>query len=454
MSAEQEYNKKNKYLKEWLTPVDTKEFYSFIFPSEDLERPGHAEDNKPNMVFVLKHSQDGKTFFRNVIGFADYSSLSKVKNNDFAICSLCTYSGRNKTAKNAYKLYGFAIDLDGVGMFQLETLRMGFERKVFPYPTFIVNSGRGLHLYYIFFEPIPLYSRNVEILQKLKRGLSYRVWTKETSTYKEMQIQGIFQGFRMPGSLSKLGRTQKAKLKYPVTAFRAGKRVDITYLNHFVHESFKTPEGFDLYGSGIYEDEHLTLEKAKELYPEWYQRRIVEGKPRGRWVCHVGLYNWWLRTITTPGNAKEGNRYYCVAILFIIAIKCNISKEQAWKDALSLLTDYDDLTMHEENHFTEDDVYAASLFYKEEYVRYSINAIEAKTGIRIKRNIRHYRKQAEHLKIARFIQSMNNKNWRAGNGRKSKEALVKEYFQAHPEATIKGAARELGISKNTVKRWK
>ena len=46
----------------------------------------------------------------------------------------------------------------------------------------------------------------------------------------------------------------------------------------------------------------VTLEEAKELYPEWYEKRIVQGEPKqqskmqgGRWGCRDALYGWWKR---------------------------------------------------------------------------------------------------------------------------------------------------------------
>ncbi|WP_438939267.1 hypothetical protein, partial [Clostridioides difficile] len=37
-----------------------------------------------------------------------------------------------------------------------------------------------------------------------------------------------------------------------------------------------------------------TLEEAKELFPEWYQSKIVEGKPlKKTWTCNTALYEWW-----------------------------------------------------------------------------------------------------------------------------------------------------------------
>ena len=42
-------------------------------------------------------------------------------------------------------------------------------------------------------------------------------------------------------------------------------------LIRYVDEQFAVPSGFDAFGSGYWEDEHLTLEKAKKLFPDWYE---------------------------------------------------------------------------------------------------------------------------------------------------------------------------------------
>lgn len=86
-----------------------------------------------------------------------------------------------------------------------------------PRPTYIVNSGHGLHLYYIFKEPIKLYNHIKEPLKKMKFELTERLWNIFTSDLKEKQFQGIFQGFRMVGSPSKFGK------EYRLRAFKTGK---------------------------------------------------------------------------------------------------------------------------------------------------------------------------------------------------------------------------------------
>ena len=120
--------------------------------------------------------------------------------------------------QNARYLYALVFDLDGVGMPQLRDTLHQMNNDILPQATFVVNSGTGLHLYYVLQEPIPMYPYNQKCLKELKYSLTRQIWNRYTSTIKEPQVQGILQGFRVVGSGSKLGR------EYPVTAYRLGGR--------------------------------------------------------------------------------------------------------------------------------------------------------------------------------------------------------------------------------------
>ena len=48
------YRRKNEILSEALTPVTAREFYVDLFPDEDLERQGHPEDGRANMIIAYK----------------------------------------------------------------------------------------------------------------------------------------------------------------------------------------------------------------------------------------------------------------------------------------------------------------------------------------------------------------------------------------------------------------
>ena len=56
------------------------------------------------------------------------------------------------------------------------------ESSILPKATFVVNSGTGLHLYYVLDKPVPMYPQNQKYLKELKYSLTRQIWNKFTST--------------------------------------------------------------------------------------------------------------------------------------------------------------------------------------------------------------------------------------------------------------------------------
>lgn len=458
---------KQAILSDALTQVTPREMYDDIFPDGDLERRGQRDDRKANMIIAYRVDSKGGGL-QNEIVFAGKDGLRFAEKNPFALCGLCTYSGRRRTARNAYRCYGFAFDLDGVGVEECKTVLLGISLKKLPCPQYIVNSGHGLHLYFIFERPVPLYRSVRDYLQRIKIALTRIIWTNETSTIKSRpdndrrDYLGIYQNMRLPGSCSKLGRG-KSRMKYLVTAYRyntyAGARCSLSYLNSWVAESDRVPENED-YSSWDYDvEKHLTLDEAREQFPEWYQKRIVEGRPPKQWVCKRDLYDWWLQRIQQPDGAHDGTRYNCISVLFIYAIKCGITFDEVYADAMSLVAPFQERTIKPDNDFTVNDVQEASKFYKRSYARYSIRAIEMKTHLNLPRNKRNGRKQEIHLQFARGIRELKSSMGEnvSGGGRpkgsSQQKKMVEEWRATHPDGTPKTCIAETGISKNTVYRW-
>lgn len=438
----------------YYTEISALDFYSTIFPPDTLERKGDLSHRASNPIFSFKvRHEDGRTHFQNEIVFADHfeETLAKTTKNDFALCSMISYSGRRKSAKNAFKCHGFIIDLDGVEMPELESFWGWVEElKKIPYPSFVANSGYGLHIYYLFENPVPLYPQVAQHLQALKRGLTDWVWNKETSNHKvsERQYQGIYQSFRMVGSRTKLGNGT-SKNKYLVKAWKTGKPVTIEYLNSFVEDEFKCPENPD-YSSWEWKDEeHHSLSECQELYPDWYERRIIKGEPSGQWKCSKGLYDWWLGKIQE--GAKDGTRYNCVAMLYVYGVKCMIDKSFVDADAMALLEPFNELTTRPDNEFTVEDIIGASKFYDTKYSKMGRAEIQRRTGIRIDKARRNNRKQSEHLFRTRIMRvavaSYENV------GRPDKKTIVEEWRKKNPNGKKAECIRDTGLSKPTVLKW-
>jgi hypothetical protein len=157
------FKMKNEWLGQFYEEVKPKDFYRAVFPEGSFEREGHPEDEKCNGILTVIEGEKA----RNYIVFDDLNMVDEVKGAEFAIMSPVGYSGRNRTAKNARWLYGIAIDLDGVEMEQLRDVFHQMKHDFLPQCTYCVNSGHGLHLYYLFEKPVPLYRH----LQDQLRGV-------------------------------------------------------------------------------------------------------------------------------------------------------------------------------------------------------------------------------------------------------------------------------------------
>ena len=428
-----------------------------------------------NAIALYKEKKNGELINRHCIILKDSANSEKLdflESRVFGIMSPITYVGRNRYAKNARYLYAFAFDLDGVGIKQLRDVLYqqrtdlmstedGSVRKPHaPMANIIVNSGHGLHLYYLLEHPVALYKENIPLLRKMKEGLTNIVWNEFTSNMKDIQYQGIFQGFRIPGTCTKFGEK-----------IRAFKNVDaemhsVRSLNGFLSKFKLTDEEISqLEGKTPYNPSGKTLEEAKRLYPEWYERVIVLGDKRPKkWHIKRDLYDWWLRRLRDLDETiVPGHRYFCMLTLAIYAMKCDIEREELVRDAYSLLKRMDDLTDEEDNHFTRQDIEDALMGYKLWYCTFPRNSIKYLTGLEMKANRRNGRKQDIHLKRARAVQMIDDPkgDWRKGNGRKhetienSKIAWrVREWMLKFPDNHNKSeCARELGLTRPTVRKW-
>ena len=434
------FEMKNEKLRQSYKEVTSMDFYRDIFPVGSFERKGHFEDERGNGIITVIDGEKA----RNYLVFDDLDTINNFSGCEFAIISPVGYCGRNRTAKNARWLYGIAIDLDGVELPQMRDLFYQMQNKILPQCTYCINSGHGLHLYYLFERPVPLYKHLQDKLRDFKYELIAKIWNRFTSTYTErdqVQYQGIFQGFRIVGTQTKLGS------EYLVTAFKTGDRVTVEYLNDFLMDKSKAVTDF-------YYKSDLSLKEAKEKYPEWYERRIVRGEKRGKWHIKRDLYDWWLRKIQS-GEVTVGHRYWCLSVLASFAIKCDIPEDEVLTDALGLISLFDEMSDDDHNRFTKRDVLDAMNMYQESYATYSRAEVERVSGISVPPNKRNGRKQADHIKLMNFVRDEinGNKNWRDGNGRKPKNEIVYKWRVTHKDGKKSDCVRDTGLTKPTVYKW-
>lgn len=109
----------------------------------------------------------------------------------------------------------------------------------------------------------------------------------------------------------------------------------------------------------------------------------------------------------------------------------------------------------ERNPFTTEDVVKALEAYNADYQTFPRKSIEALTGIEMPANKRNGRKREKHLE---YINGMNRVRRSMGEdlgaGRPSKERLVRDFASEHPDMSNRQIADALGVSRNTVNRWR
>ena len=387
--------------------------------------------------------------------------LNEIMQHPFVIMSPVSYTGKRRTKSNARYLYAIAIDIDRVEAKHVDNLLYQSDptRTVpltFPRPQIIVNSGSGIHIYFLLETPHPMFNDVYPILNKIKKELTRRVWNIGTTHEdpKHPQFQGNCQGFRLPGT--------QTKTRQKVTAFQsinpAGKpfyKITDLMANG---GGFLSNQEQELLRKGIYNPKRIPLKQARELYPEWYERRIIQGHKSGRWYVKRDLYDWWKRSISE--QVSVGHRYFCLMALAVYAAKCNIEEEEFMRDLKSFVEPFDGIsyTKRAEDRFTMDDALDAAAAYRECYCTFPLEDLRDITGVEIERNkTRKFKKQKIHLEEARAVRDVRQRRvgriWDESGVKKTKLVDIYEWRKNNPEGSKYACAKDLGISKPTVMKW-
>lgn len=434
--------------------VAPKYFYRQIF-QHHLDKKGAFTKGKYVGIAceITKEKKGKKTVVKRHTITDDLDTIDDLlKSENFIIISPISYIGKSRKTENATRMYAFAIEIDDLRVSDdgrpvgLNDLLHHFDIELLPTPNYIICSGNGVHLYYVFEQPLILFDNVKKSLDAFKKALTPYFWNQYvTKDYKieNIQFESPFQGFRMAGGVTKKGdRTRIFEIStHPIA---------IEELNRYAVKYGKKECQIDI----AYESE-LTLAEAKEAYPVWYERRIVNKQKKGTWECKRDLYDWWKRRITE--GASVGHRYYCLLMLSIYAIKCgrNVSEEELIEDAYSFLDKFDEMSENEINRFTDEDVMdALQGYYDKDLVTYPINSIVYRSGIPIEKNKRNFRKQAIHIKYMNNQRAFKVEMGECTNGgRPDKRQIVQSWRLEHPGGRKIECERDTGLSRHTVLKW-
>ncbi|MBQ6467567.1 MAG: hypothetical protein IJJ61_06455 [Clostridia bacterium] len=474
------YKRKIEWLDNRFTGIAPLEYYRMIFNEGSFQKKCESNgDYKPNGLLQYRNRNDKKSVMRNRIINDDLNIIQQCidregcfLNHEFVVISGCSYIGKNKKNTNARYCHAIIFDIDEVDVPELEKLFQMISDGILPRPTALSVSGNGVHLTYILDKPLPLYGKKLEMLNNLKAVLTRLLWCSYTSQDPNIQYQGIVQGYRVVGTKTKKGHTVKAYL--------TGKIVSLDYLIGFVDDfdsvaMLKPTRKGQGYLSAklkklkkdnklswhlleeLTEDElRYTLDEAKEKWPEWYQRRVIDNQMPGHWHNNKCLYNWWLNKIRT--EAHPGIRMKSILVLGAYAQKCDIPEDEFVWDAYSLVDIFEAMTTDEKNHFTTDDVEAAiRMYHEKDLTKMSVAGIQRMTGLEMHRERETALARNDRLKKSRQIRDLNytdGKHWYDGGGRPDKSDVVRSYLSEHPdEKNVSLIARECGVARNTVYKY-
>lgn len=358
------------------------------------------------------------------------------------------YSG--DTCQNVYAL---VVDIDKIHPETLEVIiKNGNLGNRVPMPTYIVNSGSGVHFYYVFNKPIPYYYKNRKVLKDVYRVLC---GITQKNILAKTDWHAITQPFRLPGSLSKIGKV--------VTGWKCG---DKWLPNALISRLNVEGEELDLQQRPLLSQREYKEMRAmrKQQGNQDKPKTKKEKKWRSSLEGNNGFYEYCLARCYE--KTPEGTRYLSMLGLVVVGYKVRLPKEKIEQDLLELLVHYNQIG----KYMGTKEVQKALRAYNakadkcrsttlEQWFGWEFDRLASKRKAQMEaKGIKEAKKtRAEHLEEARAIRDIRmkrqGKKWDDNNGRKRKDELVAEWQQAHPNGKPKECIADTGISKNTVYKW-
>lgn len=437
-------------------PVSAMEVYTDIFKLGEgyIQKFNDQKRNvQANPLGYWKNKNSDTGHYRVLFEDTFEDTLKEMQQADFSIINGITYFGRRNTQQHASKMYAMIFDLDGVTDKTLNAFLSGAfaDYTIYPIPNYIILSGHGVHLYYLFDYPVPLYPNIKLQLKSFKYALTEKMWNGYTSELDSPQYQGINQGFRVIGGKTKIEGVT-------VTAYRLNTHpYTLRQLGEYIQEDKRIDE------SKLYKESKITLQEAKTKYPLWYEKVVInKDKTITKWdiadkvngANPYALYDWWKKQI--EAGASYHHRYFAIMCLAIYGVKNGVPYDKVKKDAFSYI---DFMNRIEPTQpFTKQDCISALECYDDRYCTFPIEDIAKITAIQIPKNKRNGRKQKTHLKIARAtLEIMNEERGKALQGRPkgtgTKQAIIEQWQQNNPQGNISQCAKELGISRTTIYKY-
>lgn len=408
----------------------------------------------------------------NKVHKVEVDEIEEYLNFDDVALSPCLFYCNWRRKKLLNYVSAFVLDIDRLRPLHLQRFFKLFDESRLLKPTFIANSGSGVHFYYLLDEMLPIDSVDNEVNNLIADEIYKKLYddVKNKEKWKDAQRHWIGQDYRVVNSKTKFN--QRSQI------FKIGEIYTIEQLVEHYDISIDTDKRYASksmikYASNIAKDLKIEppdfsnssetgafIRKNKDAaYQVREQRRKQrKEKEKNRKKAFSNPTTWYKNTLNyMKEHTTAGYRFSSMKALAAIA---NIEKvpRNDFVNDIKELAAYWAVYDWKGDNFNQNNVEAIIRYYDnaekytpssetlEEWLGYSFRRVGSK---------RNGRTQADHLGRARAVQNFDDPEglWRNKEGRPDKALIVKQWREAHPEGKKMDCERDTGLSRHTILKW-
>jgi hypothetical protein len=395
-NLQEEFEAKNSLLRKKYLEVDPDDYLESIFPEKSPDDDfllviGTLKDSKGNLI-------EKGTVLR--IKFEELYLFSWKSNAYIPYADFYKNYYHSKTLK---RVRAFVVDIDNLTSLTFKRF-LRFNLKQIPTPTYIVNSGKGIHLVYKLLEPQEVKGSRWT-LNRINSEIQNLI-----SQCVEVDKHSLFQPYRFPGFASKINTI--------ATAFKLREAYTLEELMEF-----------------------LKIRKPKELKKKSKKAEVFP-IPNGS----IHFYNWFCNKLFRypPIPGRRHNSFFALGI---VSYKCRrvVPKDEAEEVVYMVYEVMQNKNLHVGFSLRE----ALEAFYK----GYNPKAITVRwktlcdlLGWEYRANKRNGKSREEHLAYVNTI--------RSAKANYEKSQLLPKVLELHNKGiSLRKISEILGISTPTLVRW-
>lgn len=303
------------------------------------------------------------------------------------------------------QMHALTVDLDGVAYADVMALvHHGFMGLM---PTYVVNSGRGLHLVFLFDAPVECYDWSKKLLERMLEKIKMRfdsIWL----SYRVDRIPGLIQIYRVVGSRTKLGTT--------CTAYHAGAPYTVDGLAAALGVTWCRPQP----------RQRVTVRDHSNVLT------LPNGRASFYTCVRDGIIAY----------TQRGHRHTALFALGVVAAKCRINADVLQADARRVQQAFNARDPHDKVP-TRDVTKALASVDPRRAKTVKAATLESWLGWSFERKTkRNGRTRAEHLALVADARTTRSRD------------AVAAYMDRHPDATVADVAAATGLSRPTATRYR